>query len=72
MDIRTAISKAQEKYKCLQNEDFYIELTDTYIGLVWHNFMDRYINLGKVMCVAKYLRKYTDLPIYNSFGLMKV
>jgi hypothetical protein len=68
MDIKTAIERAYKRYACLQHEDFYIEQTDTYIGLVWHNLMDRYINLYKVRCVANYLRKHTDLPIIDSFG----
>ena len=72
MTLGDAVRKAYEKYKCLQNEDFYIEVTDTYVGLVWDNFMDRYINLDKVMCVARYLRRYTDLPIYSSYSKLSV
>ena len=68
MTIGEAIKKATEKYACLQEEDFWIEQTDTYIGLVWHIYMDRFINLHKVKCVANYLRKYTNLPIIDSFG----
>lgn len=69
IDIKTAIKRAINKYACLQSEDFWIEQTDTYIGLVWHTYMDRYINTYKVRCVANYLRKYTELPIIDSFGV---
>ena len=72
MTLEQAIERAYKKYVCLQEEDFYIEKCDSHIVLSWHTFMDEYIDLRKVMYVARFLRKYTDLPIYNSFGLMKV
>lgn len=74
MEIRDIIKKAYNKYACLQKEDFYIEYDEQHniIVLSWHVYMDRFINLNRVMQVAKFLRKYTDIPIYNSFGLMKI
>lgn len=70
--IEQAIERAYTKYACLQNEDFYIERQRGLIVLRWHTFIDGFINLRRVMDVARYLRKYTDLPIYNSYGKMNV
>lgn len=66
------IDKAYNKYACLQNEDFYIEFCETYWALNWHTFMDSYINYNKVGNVAKFIRKYSDLPIYDAVGLLNI
>lgn len=66
------IEKAVNKYKCLQEGDFFIDWCPTYIALRWNAFMDKYINLARVKQVAKFLRKYTDLPIYSSIGYINI
>lgn len=60
------IAKAVDRYQCLQNGDFRIERTPTYIALCWNATMDNYINMVRVYQVARFLRKYTNLPIYCS------
>lgn len=71
---REIIEKAYNHYKCLQCEDFYLTYDEEHkiFVLEWHTFMDSHINMGKVKNVAKFVRKYSDLPIYNSYGLMKI
>ena len=72
MTIGEAIKKATEKYVCLQEQDFWIEHYDGIIVLNWHNYMDKYINYRKVENVARFLRKYTDEPIFSALGQMDV
>lgn len=74
MEIKQIIEKAYNKYKCLQNEDFYLFFDEQHNIFVinWHTFMDCYINMNRVRNVAKFVRKYSDFPIYNSYGLMNV
>lgn len=73
-EIRQIIKKAYNKYVCLQREDFYIEYDEQHniIVLNWYVFMDKFINMNDVFKVAKYLRKYTDIPIYSSFGKLNI
>lgn len=66
------IDKAYKRYMCLQTEDMYLEYHNTYWVINWHNFMDSYINYKKVGYVAKFIRKYSDLPIYDAVGLLNV
>ena len=72
MTTREIIIKAYNKYACLQKEEFYIDYEeDKCITLRWHVFMDRFVNkafLKRVANVANYLKKYVDVPIYDSFG----
>lgn len=72
--IRNIIAKAYNHYKCLQNEDFYLTFDEKHNIFVigWHSFMDAYINMTKVMNVAKFVRKYSNFPIYDSIGLINI
>lgn len=72
MSLEQAISNAIDKYNILQTEDAYLRDEGNYIMIGWHVFMDKYINYYHVCCVAKFIRKYTDKPIYCGFGKMKV
>lgn len=74
MEIKKIIEKAYNKYKCLQSEDFYLSFDEQHNIFVidWHTFMDGYINMNRVRNVAKFVRKYSDFPIYNSYGLMNI
>lgn len=64
--IEQVISTLHLRYKCINKEEFYVEKTDKYIVLNWSTFMDGRVNLLRVRQVAKYLRKYTSLPIYDA------
>ena len=33
---------------------------------------DRYVDMKKVMAVARRIRRFTDVPIYSSYGLLNV
>ena len=68
------IDKAYNKYKCLQNEDFYLSFDKQHEIFVinWHTSMDGYINMKRVKNVAKFVRKYSNFPIYNAYGLMNI
>ena len=72
--VKEIIGKAYNKYKCLQNEDFYLSFDEQHEIFVinWHTFMDKYINMERVRNVAKFVRKYSEYPIYNAYGLMKI
>ena len=72
--IYDIISKAYKHYKCLQNEDFYLNFDKQHEIFVinWHTFMDQYIDMNKVHNVAKFVRKYSKFPIYNSYGIMDI
>lgn len=70
--IEKAIESCYKRYKCLQNEDMYLKLEKGYVSIFWHVYMDRYISIARVKQIAKRLRKHTDLPIYSSFGLIRV
>jgi hypothetical protein len=72
MTIEQAIKKANEKYVCLQEGTFWIEHYNGIIVLNWLCLMDKYINYRKVENVARFLRKYTNEPIYSAVGLMKI
>lgn len=72
MTIEQAIKKANEKYVCLQKGHFWIEHYKGIIVLNWLCCMDKYINYRKVENVARFLRKYTNEPIYSAIGLMKI
>lgn len=65
-NIDQVISTLYLRYKCINEEDFYVEKTDKYIVINWHTFMDGRVNLLRVRQVAKYLRKYTSLQIYDA------
>ena len=73
-EVKRIIDKAYNKYKCLQSEDFYLSFDEQHkiFVITWHSFMDRYINMGKVRNVAKFVRKYSNFPIYNAYGLMNI
>lgn len=64
--IEQVISTLCLRYKCINKEEFYVEKTDKYIVLNWSTFMDGRVNLLRVRQVAKYLRNYTSLPIYDA------
>lgn len=68
------IGNAIKHYKCLQEEDFWIEFDESHNIWVlnWHSYMDSYINMTRVKQVAKFIRKHSSFPIYNSWGLMKI
>lgn len=72
--INTIIEKAVNHYKCLVNEDFWIEFDKEHLIWVlnWHTFMDEYINMTRVKQVAKFIRKYSKFPIYNAYGKMNI
>lgn len=76
--VKRIIDKAYNKYKCLQNEDFYLSFDEQHeiFVITWHSFMDRYINMERVRNVAKFVRKfvrkYSNFPIYNAYGLMNI
>ena len=72
--IYDIINKAYKHYKCLQCEDFYLSFDKQHNIFVigWHTFMDAYINMERVKNVAKFVRKYSKLPIYNAYGLMDI
>ena len=42
------------------------------ITIRWNSFMDRYVDMKKVMAVARRIRRFTDVPIYSSYGLLNV
>ena len=73
-EVKRIIDKAYNKYKCLQSEDFYLSFDEQHeiFVITWHSVMDRYISMGKVRNVAKFVRKYSKLPIYNAYGLMNI
>lgn len=64
--IEEVICTLNLRYKCIDEEDFYVEKTDKYILLNWNTFMDCYVNMLRVKQVAAYLRKFTTLPIYDA------
>ena len=43
--IEEVISNLHNRYKCIDNEDFYVEKAETHIVLNWHTFMDKYVNM---------------------------
>lgn len=72
MEITDVIRKAYDKYVCLQKEEIYIDYEENKcITIRWYVYMDKFVNkafLKRVSNVANYLKKYTDLPIYDSWG----
>lgn len=61
------------RYACLQDETLYIDWGDKgIITIRWNSFMDRYVDMKKVMAVARRIRRFTDVPIYSSYGLLNV
>lgn len=70
--LRKGIEKAISKYKCLQEEFFFIENTMSYVCINWHKHNDRYVSMQKVIWIATFLRKYTDKPIYCGYGRVDV
>ena len=72
--VKRIIDKAYNKYKCLQYEYFYLYFDEQHkiFVITWYSFMDGYINMEKVRNVAKFVRKYSNFPIYNAYGLMDI
>lgn len=68
------INKAYNHYMCLQSEDFFLSFDKkgNFFEIYWHTFMDSYINMNKVMNVAKFIRKHSDLPIIDCCGVINI
>lgn len=71
-DLDDIIRNLYKRYKCINREDFYVENAGSHVSIYWHSFMDQYIDKGKVMCVAKFIRKFTNLPIITPIGKLSV
>jgi len=72
--IGKAFGMAINHYVCLQKQEMFLEYDEQHniITIRWHIFMDRFINMKKVYNIARFLRKYTDIPIYSSFGKLNI
>lgn len=72
--IYNAFKKTMNHYVCLQKEEMFLEYDKQHdiITIRWHVFMDRYINMKKVFNIARFLHRYTDVPIYSSFGKLNI
>lgn len=70
--LKIGIEKAMQKYKYLQEETVFIENEENYLCINWHVYRDKYINYKMVCYIAKFLRRYTDKPIYSSFGIIHI
>lgn len=65
--IKEVIDTLYLKYKCIGNEDVWVEITDKYICINWNSFMSSFVNMLRVKQIASYLRKFTSLPIYDAY-----
>ena len=65
--IKEVIDTLYLKYKCIDNEDLWVEITDKYICINWNSFMSSFVSMLRVKQIASYLRKFTSLPIYDAY-----
>ena len=65
------VEEVVSRYKCLQDETMWIEVNKDHVVIRWHNCMDRYINFRTVRNIARCIRRYTGLPIYDSVRLLE-
>lgn len=65
--IKEVIDTLYLKYKCIDNEDIWVEIADKYICINWNSFMSSFVNMLRVKQIASYLRKFTSLPIYDAY-----
>ena len=65
--IKEVIDTLYLKYKCIDNEDIWVEITDKYICINWNSFMSSFVSMLRVKQIASYLRKFTSLPIYYAY-----
>lgn len=71
MRTNDIVNKAYKHYKCLRYEELYLSFDKQHQFFIinWHTFMDKGINMSKVKNVAKFVRKYSNCPIYyNVYG----
>ena len=43
--IKEVIDTLYLKYKCIDNEDIWVEITDKYICINWNSFMGSFVNM---------------------------
>ena len=65
--IKEVIDTLYLKYKCIDNEDIWVEITDKYICINWNSYMSSFVSMLRVKQIASYLRKFTSLPIYDAY-----
>jgi L-rhamnose mutarotase len=54
--IKEVIDTLYLKYKCIDNEDIWVEITDKYICINWNSFMSSF--------VSKYAESETDCILF--------
>lgn len=70
--LEEVLENLYKRYKYVNEEDVWVENCKDYVCINWHTFMDGYINMHIVRCIAKYLRKYTSKPIWAANVLLPV
>ena len=70
--LEQVLEELDKRYKYIAEETVYVENCKDYVCINWNSFMSSYINWHIVRCIAKYLRKYTNKPIYAASCLLDI